>query len=287
MAIIITGGTGKTSSRIARISLDAKIPFLIASRKGQDGVPSGMPAVKFDWFDPTTFENPFQYKFANGENITAVYLVHPGQGDPKDFMNPFIDIAFKKYGVHKFVLLAGSTITNGGYFMGQVWKHLFELQVEHNILLATWFMENFTEWLHPTSIKQENKFYTACGDGKIPFVSADDIAASAFHCLTGTKPHQGYRILGPELLTMDEAAAKISKALGRTIRHVKLPDEESTKRFQEFGLAEDRAKFMTGLETGTAAGAEGNFGAGSVRELIGRPPMTFDEWAQKNKNAWN
>lgn len=59
--------------------------------------------------------------------------------------------------------------------------------------------------MHPLSIKDEGKIYTACGDGKIPFVSATDIAASAFHSLIGTKPHEeSYRILGPELLTMDD-----------------------------------------------------------------------------------
>ena len=48
-------------------------------------------------------------------------------------------------------------------------------------------------------------YVTACGDGKIPFVSATDIAAAAFHALTDTKLHNtDYRILGPELLTYDE-----------------------------------------------------------------------------------
>jgi hypothetical protein len=79
----------------------------------------------------------------------------------------------------------------------------------------------------------------------------------------------------------------LSKALGRTITHVKLSDEDSTKRFQSFGLDEERAKFMTWLETSTAGGAEANFGAGAVEELTGRPPMNFDAWAQKNKSAWN
>jgi festuclavine dehydrogenase len=139
MAILITGGTGKTSSRIARLAQDAKVPFLIASRKGQD-VPSG-PAVKFDWLDPSTFENPFQYEFAKGEKITAVYLVlPPSAGDPRDLINPFIDIAVKKYGVKKFVLLAGSSITKGGHYIGQVWQHLSSFGVDHTVLLATWFM---------------------------------------------------------------------------------------------------------------------------------------------------
>lgn len=47
MAILLTGGTGKTSTRLAKLLQDAKIPFLLTSRKGQAGAPSGMEAVKF------------------------------------------------------------------------------------------------------------------------------------------------------------------------------------------------------------------------------------------------
>lgn len=59
--------------------------------------------------------------------------------------------------------------------------------------------------LSTTSIKEEGKIYTATGDGKIPFVSATDIAAVAFRALTDEKPHNtSYYILGPELLTYDQ-----------------------------------------------------------------------------------
>jgi festuclavine dehydrogenase len=84
-----------------------------------------------------------------------------------------------------------------------------------------------------------------------------------------------------------EIAAKMSKALGRTITHVKLSDEDSTKRFQSFGMTEDQAKFMTRLETTTAGGAEANFGKGGVEELTGKTPMKFDKWVLENKNAWD
>lgn len=54
-------------------------------------------------------------------------------------------------------------------------------------------------------IKNESKIYTACGDGKSPFVSAADIAAVAYRALIDETPHNcDYRVLGPELLTYDE-----------------------------------------------------------------------------------
>jgi uncharacterized protein YbjT (DUF2867 family) len=47
MAILLTGGTGKTSTHLAKLLQDANIQFLLTSRKGQAGAPSGMEAVKF------------------------------------------------------------------------------------------------------------------------------------------------------------------------------------------------------------------------------------------------
>lgn len=59
--------------------------------------------------------------------------------------------------------------------------------------------------LQHTAIKDESKIYSAAGDGRVPFVSADDIARVAFHALTDEKPHNtDHIILGPELLTYDQ-----------------------------------------------------------------------------------
>ena len=50
--------------------------------------------------------------------------------------------------------------------------------------------------------KKSLQVYSAAGDGKVPFVSVDDIAAVAFKALTGEQPHNtDHLILGPELLS--------------------------------------------------------------------------------------
>jgi hypothetical protein len=67
------------------------------------------------------------------------------------------------------------------------------------------YVENLSKWQHLATIRKEGKIYTTCGVGKIPLVSAKDIAATAFHAFTDVKPHNTeYRILGPELLTYDQ-----------------------------------------------------------------------------------
>jgi festuclavine dehydrogenase len=60
---------------------------------------------------------------------------------------------------------------------------------------------------HVRSIRDESKIYSASADGKIPWVSADDIAAVAVQMLTMQKPaNTEFCILGPELLAYEDVS---------------------------------------------------------------------------------
>jgi festuclavine dehydrogenase len=138
MAIIVTGGTGKTGIRIAALLKQANISFVLTSRRGEAGA-AGMPAVMFDWADPSTFPNPFQYV---SEKITAVYLVGPQAiPDASGSVNSFIDYAVKEHGVKRFVMAGGTLIKKGNTLeMGKVWTHLDDIGVEYCVLRLTWSM---------------------------------------------------------------------------------------------------------------------------------------------------
>ena len=61
---------------------------------------------------------------------------------------------------------------------------------------------------HLYSIRDADNIVTATGEGKLPFVSANDIAAVAFRALTDEKPHNtDYLLLGPELLSYDDVSS--------------------------------------------------------------------------------
>ncbi|KAK2462629.1 hypothetical protein APHAL10511_005362 [Amanita phalloides] len=305
MAVFLTGGGGKTSVRIASLLKDRGTPFLLGSRRGEAAAPPGMAAIKFDWLDPSTFSIPFQHSFPEGERISGIYLIAPEVAEPGPLMNAFIDHAVKEHRVKRFVLLAGNHIEPGGFNVGKVWQHLLDLNVEYCVLRPTWFMgtnrqlicqahtndgvltpENFSEGGHLFTIRHERKIYTGCRDGKIPFISADDIAAVAMHCLVDEKAHNtDYRLLGPELLTHDEVAAKLSHVLGCEILHVKETHEERMRRYGEYGLEQGLAQLLAWLEDESAKGAEVRF-SDAVEKVTGRPSLTFDAFAQRNKAIW-
>ncbi|KAI9718696.1 MAG: hypothetical protein M1812_003870 [Candelaria pacifica] len=292
MVVLVTGGTGKTAGRLVDQLKAAQIPFLIASRRGASAAPHGMTAVKFDWTNESTFSAPFHHSFPNNEKITAVYLVAPdGVSDPAPIMNNFIDYALKEQGVKRYTLLTGSSLQKGGFHVGKVWSHLADdlapAGVEYSILLATWFMENFSEQpLQAMQIRAESKFYSATYDGKIPFVSAHDIAAVAFRTLTDSKPHNTeYRVIGGELLTHDDIAAKLSHSLGRKVEHVKVSESGKAEIYMRMGAPESYSKFLATLETAASGGAEDCMND-NVEKVTGKKPVTFDVFVAKNRGIW-
>lgn len=286
MAILVVGGNGKTATRLARFLQGDNIPFLLTSRKGAAGAPAGMPATKFDWMDKSTWEEPFKFKFVNGESISAVYITQPLVPDPWKPMVEFVNFAREKYGVKRFVNVAGSSAQVGGPGMGKLWEHFIKTKVDYCLLRPSWFMENLSEEFPHTLIRDQDKIYTACGDGKIAFISAIDIAAVAYHALVDSEaPNCDYRVLGPELLTYDQVAEKLSALLGRKIEHVKLTGEQRYQSLVGAGVPDHLAHFLTHIETSTAKGSEALTGDAVVK-VTKRPPRNFDLFAQESLGAW-
>ncbi len=128
----------RTGSRLARRLLDANYPVLLTSREGV--VPEPFKGVTFDWYDPSTFGNPF----AADPNIDRIYIVAPDGGRAGEViepMKPFIDLAITK-GVNRFVLLSATTLETGGPAMGKVHEYLLSLQADYAILRPSWFYGN-------------------------------------------------------------------------------------------------------------------------------------------------
>lgn len=106
---LITGGTGKTGLALANLLHQANYSALIASRSGQ--APEPFNAVKFDWFDAATFENPFNLNLDIAEPVDHVYIIAPpGRIDGVKAMKNFIDLAVSK-GVKQFVLVFAGQIS--------------------------------------------------------------------------------------------------------------------------------------------------------------------------------
>ncbi|MBR8745006.1 SDR family NAD(P)-dependent oxidoreductase, partial [Nocardiopsis sp. MG754419] len=104
-----------------------------------------------------------------------------------------------------------------------------------------------------------------------------DIAAVAVAALTEPGHHgRTYELSGPRALTLDEAVAEISTALGRPVRYEAIAPKDYIDGLVASGWARGEAQAMAmgfspiakSLEAPTAPG---------VREALGRDPRDFGE----------
>lgn len=202
--ILLLGGTGKVSSRIAPLLSADGYPVILASRSGDSPSLPKCQGVKFDWLDKATYANPF----TKCDDISTVFIVAPAIFDQLPPSQAFIDLAISK-GVQRIVLLSASAFEVGdGPMMAAISKYIVSLGVEYAILRPTWFMENFSEMQHVHTIREQDCIVSASGHGKVPFVSANDIAAVAFRALTDELSHDTeHLILGPELFSYDDVCS--------------------------------------------------------------------------------
>ena len=130
------------------------------------------------------------------------------------------------------------------------------------------------------SIQEKSTFFAAAGDGRISAVDVRDLAEVAVAALT-TSQHDNkiYSLTGPEALMFTEMAHNLSMTIGRTITFVDVPPESMRASladlgfppWQADGLLEEFAMYRRGEAARVEAG---------VREVLGRPPGSFGQFAR-------
>jgi uncharacterized protein YbjT (DUF2867 family) len=130
------------------------------------------------------------------------------------------------------------------------------------------------------SIQEQSAFFAAAGDARISAVDVRDLADVAVAALTSSQhDNKSYALTGPDALTFTEMAHQLSRAVGRTITFVDVPPESmwaaladlGFPAWQADGLLEEFAMYRRGEAAGVEPG---------VREALGRPPRSFDEFAR-------
>ena len=276
--ILVTGGRGKTGGQVVKRLAELGYGVRVASRSETTKI-AGAEAVKFDRTD-----NANHAEILDG--VRAVYMVAPAMEiEPFDVMSEFVTLA-STVGVNRFVLLSASSIPEGGPAMGRVHRFLRETVSEWAVLRPSWFMQNFSLGSHLPTIRDESLIYSACEDGRIPFVDVRDIAEVAVRALTDPKPHNtDHTITGPRAISYDTAAEIVGEAVGKPIRHVRLTRDELTDRWVEFGLGREYGAMLADMDVAIASGTEDRT-SNTVELVTGTPAGSFEAFVQENIDVW-
>jgi uncharacterized protein YbjT (DUF2867 family) len=269
---LVLAGTGKTGSRVAAELTKLGLPVRTAARTGAD--------VRFDWDDPSTHTLALA-------DVDRVYLVAPVmKTDFADQVSSFLDLA-QAAGMRHVTYLSAFGIDGAP---PQVAHRAVELDligrgaITHSILRPAWFMQNFSE----TFLKPVDGMITVpTGDGAEAFVDAEDIAAVAAATLASPEAHAGaeYAPTGPEALTMSDAADLIAGVTGQPVKYNDIDRDAWIDGAVASGVPGDYGEVLRVL-TETVASGHGSRPNNDVRNVTGRPPIGFADFARRTAHAW-
>lgn len=267
MTVLVTGATGKTGRRVVEAAEAAGHTVRAASRSG---------AVRFDWYDPSTWEDALR-------GADAAYLAYqpdvgaPGAGETVGTLAR----RAVELGVRRLVLLSA----RGEDQAEPTERAVRESGAEWTVVRASWFAQNLSEGPLLEGMRAGELAFPG-GEVLEPFIDTRDIADVVVAVL---RPGSGYagRVLevsGPRLLSFRDAVAEVSAAAGREIRYVPVSAREYGGALAAYGVPAEEAEFLIELFDSNLDGRNAYLSEG-VREVLGRAPRDFAEFAREQAEA--
>jgi len=275
--VLVIGATGKTGSALLDLLRARAEPVRAASR-----TPNGPGTIRFDWDEIATHGPAL-------DGVDRVYLVPPPSAvDPVPVVEPFLAEA-RRRGVRRLVMLG-----SGIEFPNAPGRLDLAARVRAEpgwlVLSPSGFMQNFLR-PHPvgTAIHDHGEIATSAGSGRMFWIDARDVAASAAAVLTGPLldkqlPHD-FVLTGPRGLSYIDIAVLITAQAGRSVQVKSLTVDDLTAHYRAAGLPAGFASSLAAIADDVRAGRYDE-GTTSVLDLTGRPPRTFEDFVREHAAEW-
>src|SRR5713101_6509987 len=230
--ILITGASGSVGKAVLQEASRKQSKFRAMFRSKQEAAkaPAGCETVLGDYSDKQSLRNAL-------EGVTSIYVVCSPIPQLVELEGTVLGVC-KESGVEHVVL--NSALGAGDFpksfpsWHRKVEDKLKAAGMSYTILRPNGFLQDVVAFNAP-SIRAEGAFYAAMGDAKVSYLDIGDIAVVAVKALQGGA-HSGktYELNGPEAISNQELAKRISRVSGRTVNYVDIP--ESAQRESMLGL---------------------------------------------------
>ena len=156
--------------------------------------------------------------------------------------------------------------------------------VPFTILQPNGFYQNMLSLAN--TIKAQGEFYWPLKNASQSTVDIRDISAVAVKVFVSSG-HEGktYVITGPEALTFQEAAEKLSAVLGRKIQYVDVPISAVADGMRKSGMPDWNVHAVSELLAYFASGAVATV-TDTVPRLLGRPATSFEQFVKDHREAF-
>lgn len=281
MTFLITGATGDVGSRVVDLLLErGSRPrvFVRDLNKARMRFGDRVDYTQGDLSDTASLRAAFH-------GVDALFLVNIGPEIPA--RDQAAAHAAQSAGVRRIVKLSSMDVEQG-LAIG-AWHERGEAAIRASkipfvFVQPSGFMSNLLAWSH--SILREGVVRSSTGNGRRAFIHSADIAAVAVAALT-TDDYLGQSlpITGPEAVSFPEVTERIAAAIGKPLRFEAISDAEALCRFSATGAApaevDAHIALWRAIREDRLAGVTSN-----VERILGRPPLSLDQWISENAAAF-
>ena len=125
------------------------------------------------------------------------------------------------------------------------------------------------------------------GDGRVAAVAMDDVADAAAAVLLDPRPHAGsaYTLTGPEALTLDEIADRLSAALNRRVTYERETVEEAYASRASYGAPQWQLDAWVSTYTSVAKGEVAEV-TDDIQRLTGHPATSLADLIARGSGAY-
>jgi uncharacterized protein YbjT (DUF2867 family) len=274
--ILVTGATGNAGGGVVNGLLKVGADVRGVVRAGsEDKLPDGVEAAPADLNDPESLRGAL-------DGVSAVFLLSGYEGLERSLA------LMGEAGVERVVLLSSSAAPTDDLDNAIARYHILsERAVRDSGLAWTFlrpnsFMSNAYRWL--PQLEKGDVIRGPFGDVAISTIDPDDLGAVAARALT-TDEHEGktYRLSGPEALRPGEQVAIMAKRTGRDLRFEAQSDEVARAEMEGQMPKEYVDALFEFFSEGTVDETTVH---PTVRQVTGREPRTFEEWAEAHGSAF-
>jgi uncharacterized protein YbjT (DUF2867 family) len=282
--ILVIGSTGTVGSRLAAALARRGETVRCATRKPEAAARCPGGAGRLVPFD---LERPETYAAALAGVDRVFLMARPGDEHSDRLALPLVDEMLREGGVEHVVdLSAMGAEERPDFALRRVEVHLESSGMAFTHLRPNFFMQVFTTGSLLASIRAAGLLALPAADARLSFVDAGDVAEVAAVALTDPR-HRGraYTLTGGEALSHERVAQSISEATGRTVTY--RPVDENAARFnlRASGFPPEWVERLVGFYRLVRMGLCSPVSP-DVEAVLGRPPVTFREFARENAGCW-
>jgi uncharacterized protein YbjT (DUF2867 family) len=274
--ILVTGATGNVGAEVVDALTRANVHVRALVRDASRAqLPSGVEPVEGDLDRPESLS-------AALADVDAVFLL-PGYRDMPGVLRAIADAH-----AERVVLLSGTSAASGDTsnavtaYMMRSEAALLGSGVPGTILRSYGLMSNALRWID--QLKAGDVVREPFADVPVAMVDPYDLGEVAARALS-SDAHEGqtYLVSGGMAIRPADRVRILGEVLGRALRLDPLSNDEAHAQMSRQMPAEYVDAFF---DFNVAGSLDESQPQSTVQEILGRPPRTFEQWAQAHAGAF-